>query len=170
MALGEEFAFTVTISPALRFLDIVNVELGNGQEQVFVQFNYTPISVLELTDIYTSSGTYTITASLIQDVYGEVTGQGTTSITVLPASLTLEPAETTVAPNEPVIFTATIDPAIQYNAVRFDFDDGSPGVEVASSSNVVTTSHTYTSAGVYTPTATLLADVYGGAIAPPPDR
>ncbi|NJO04652.1 MAG: hypothetical protein HC876_03475 [Chloroflexaceae bacterium] len=165
VALGEEFAFTVTISPALRFLDIVNVELGNGQEQVFVQFNYTPISVLELTDIYTSSGTYTITASLIQDVYGEVTGQGTTSITVLPASLTLEPAETTVAPNEPVIFTATIDPAIQYNAVRFDFDDGSPGVEVASSSNVVTTSHTYTSAGVYTPTATLLADVYGGEIA-----
>lgn len=165
VALGEEFAFTVTISPALRFLDAMHIELGNGQEQVFVQSNSTPTSVLELTDIYTSSGSYTITASLIQNIYGEVTGRGTTSITVLPASLTLEPAETTVALNEPVVFTATIDSALQYDAVRFAFDDGSPVVEVARSGNVVTTSHTYTSTGIYTPTASLLADVYGGEIA-----
>lgn len=138
---GQPVSVTLTITPSATGAAVrqVVVNFGDGRSQTLGAVS----GAVPLSHTYTSSGTYTLTAT-VTDSNGD-TFTGAAQVGVGTPSVSIKATQGT-SPGDPVAFEATVTPAgVTVDRYEWDFGDG--GTRTTTSN---TTSHIYSEAKAYT--------------------
>ncbi|MFE2188881.1 Ig-like domain repeat protein, partial [Streptomyces sp. NPDC059455] len=160
---GRAVTFTATVAPTPPGAGVptgtVTFDFGDGTATATASLS---AGVATVVHSYTTAvgSPYTVTATYSGDVNFS-SSAGTDPQTVAPASTTttVSSAPDPSVVGQPVALTATVAPiapgaGVPTGTVTFDFGDGSPVASAPLAGGVATISHTYTSAGGFTVTAT----------------
>lgn len=167
---GEPVAFTATVDPLIVPFDYVAFNVGDSSPIIEVALPISRTRQFIATHIYTRTGNYTPTATLVSSVYGGSVTSDTTRLTVQPgppASVTLDVAASTLPADgsSTTTITATVRDRngnlIPGENVSFSTAAGSinPSTATTNASGTVTT--TLTAAD--SPTTTTVTALAGSA-------